>query len=205
MAIRTVASRTDGTLQTPVTDPRDTACWYLTYDGVFWMDPPMRAVDDPTYELQQWSLDLSETKRQLVFGSGPTTIAAQEFPSSREGVVIASGLGTFRRVYLLPADQVSVTGYHIPQLQLVEPPGQESSQAQSQLTLADQWSPEESPTLEPEHGTNPFIVYAKIAIERPFTESRFFANTVKEAFLHPLSTSAIDKRTGKVIKQARID
>ena len=38
----------------------------------------------------------------------------------------------------------------------------------------------------------------KAVVERIKAEARFFGNTVKEAFLHPLSTSYIDTKTGKV-------
>jgi hypothetical protein len=65
---------------------------------------------------------------------------------------------------------------------------------------------EELLNQEPEPSSRPFIAYAKNVIERLLSESRFFSNTLKDAFLHPLSTSAIDKRTGKVVKQqARVD
>lgn len=74
-----------------------------------------------------------------------------------------------------------------------------------QLTDAEETNSQVLTTRELEPSTRQFIVYAKIAIGRVLSESRFFANTVKEAFLHPLATSAIDKRTGKVIKQARVD
>ena len=36
-------------------------------------------------------------------------------------------------------------------------------------------------------------------IERMASECRFFANTLKEALVHPRSTSEIDKRTGHVV------
>ncbi len=36
-------------------------------------------------------------------------------------------------------------------------------------------------------------------VERIKSEARFFGNTIREAFLHPLSTTVIDKRTGKVL------
>ena len=36
-------------------------------------------------------------------------------------------------------------------------------------------------------------------IERMASECRFFANTLKEAMVHPMATSVIDKRTGRVV------
>ena len=41
-------------------------------------------------------------------------------------------------------------------------------------------------------------------IERVKSEARFFGNTIKEASLHPLSTTTIDKRTGKVVKPVAV-
>lgn len=45
------------------------------------------------------------------------------------------------------------------------------------------------------------IPYHSHPIFRVFVETRFIANTLKEALLHPLSTSVIDKRTGRLISR----
>lgn len=37
------------------------------------------------------------------------------------------------------------------------------------------------------------------AFDRVVSECRFFINTLKEALLHPLSKSMVDKRTGRVV------
>lgn len=42
---------------------------------------------------------------------------------------------------------------------------------------------------------------AKTVIVRVGAEAKFVANTIKEAVVHPLSTSVIDKRTGKVLSR----
>lgn len=246
MVVRTTTSRTDGTLQEPRKDPRNTASRYFIDNVVFWREPPRFGGDDPLHGPGQWLSDLPETTGVVVIVSGPSTGSLCESAISTHFVHsdikplhvfwaddvttkvidwnIPKSLTPFAeapielwRQYLRLGDipiriqesQNPLTlwaGPTTPRLQLVEAQGADSAEAQPQLTVADQIDPKEWLKQEQEASTHPFTVYAKTAIDRLVCESRFFANTLKETFLHPLSTTAIDKRTGKVVKQqARTD
>lgn len=242
MVIRAITSRTDGTLQEPREDPRDTACWYLIHNDVFWREPLRWAGDNPSYGPGQWSWspDLLHTMSGVSIASGWGTITRYESAISthffRRGLIpsnvlllddtaklvdwgipeslplLAERPIELRREYLRIEDvEIRIQESQNPwtpwlgtipsQLQLVEAASQEASEEQTQMTAAKETGPVKLLTWEPEPSTHPLIVYVRIAIGRILSESRFFANTLKEAFLHPLTASAIDKRTGKVMKQ----